>query len=73
MSVRVDRCSCFNVSFVELKALASRSPEVKSFGSLRKVAREQGMPFGENCKMCRPYVKRMLQTGETVFTELLFD
>mgnify|MGYP000306319592 CR=1 FL=1 len=73
MSIRVDRCSCFNVSLVELKALVDRSPEVKSFGSLRKVAREAGMPFGENCKMCRPYVKRMMQTGETVFAELLFD
>jgi bacterioferritin-associated ferredoxin len=25
------------------------------------------------CGLCRPYLRRMLETGETVFTEVLVD
>lgn len=39
--------------------------------TLDDVARETGC--GDNCGLCRPYVRRMLQTGETVFHEVLTD
>lgn len=28
---------------------------------------------GAGCGLCRPYIRRMLETGETVFTEILVE
>jgi bacterioferritin-associated ferredoxin len=38
---------------------------------LDTLARETGC--GSQCGLCRPYLRRMLATGETVFHELLGD
>jgi bacterioferritin-associated ferredoxin len=38
---------------------------------LAAVIRETGC--GAACGLCRPYLRRMLATGETVFHELLWD
>lgn len=56
----VDRCVCHNLTFVQLK----------------EIARDHGHDFdrlmsatgcGESCGMCRQYIEKMLQTGETRF------
>lgn len=31
----------------------------------------QHATFGENCQLCHPYVRRMLDTGETAFNEII--
>jgi bacterioferritin-associated ferredoxin len=63
--VEIDRCVCFNRRFSELRRVAERSG-VRSVEAL-----QQHVAFGLKCGLCRPYVRRMLRTGETVFTEVI--
>ena len=67
MSVRVDRCVCFHRPFEELYAIAQKC------GAKTLEALQEETDFGLSCRICNPYVRRMLQTGETVFTEILDD
>ena len=63
-SVRVSRCICRGVPFGELL------PQARASGwSLADLIRETGC--GGECGLCRPYLSRMLSTGETEFYELL--
>ena len=63
-SVLVDRCICRNLAFTGLL------PRARTAGwSLGDLMRETGA--GAQCGLCRPYLRRMLRTGETVFYELL--
>lgn len=57
----VDRCICHETSFRELKEIA-RERGLNSVEELR----EAGLS-STNCKLCVPYIKRMLETGETHF------
>ena len=55
---------------------ASRSPSCcpgpgRPGGTLGDLIRETGC--GAGCGLCRPYLRRMLATGETVFRELLTE
>jgi bacterioferritin-associated ferredoxin len=63
-NVLVSRCICRNTPFTELLPRA-RSND----WSLEDLMRETGC--GAQCGLCRPYLRRMLRTGETAFTELL--
>jgi NAD(P)H-nitrite reductase large subunit len=65
MTVRIDRCTCSDRTFADIAAVAKESGVV-TFEELRDAA-----DFGKRCRLCHPYVKRMLETGETVFTELI--
>jgi bacterioferritin-associated ferredoxin len=63
-AVRVDRCICRSTPFEVLL------PRARAAGwSLSDLIRETGC--GGQCGLCRPYLQRMLRTGETVFHELL--
>ena len=62
--VHIDRCVCTE----------------QSFAALLELARERGLDLAElaaltgasdRCTRCRPYLRRALRTGETVFHELL--
>lgn len=64
--INVDRCICQRYPFAELLTLARAEA-----WTLADVMRETGC--GDQCGLCRPYLRRMLQTGETVFHELLDD
>ena len=64
--LQIDRCVCRG----------------RLFGELLLVAREAGMSLdqltaetgcGGQCGLCRPYLKRMLATGETVFSEIITE
>jgi bacterioferritin-associated ferredoxin len=66
-NVRIDRCYCFGKTFAELKAVAQRT-ETSSIEEL-----QQHALFGRQCRLCHPYVRRMLATGATVFHEILVD
>jgi hypothetical protein len=62
--VLIDRCVCLNRRFVDLP------PDARALGwSLMRLMRETGC--GDRCGLCRPYLGRMLSTGETVFHQIL--
>ncbi len=62
----VDRCICRNTAFAELL------PRVRANDwDLLALMQETGC--GAQCGLCRPYLRRMLRTGETVFHELLTE
>lgn len=65
MSIQIDRCLCFNQSFAALQAQAQKH-HCTTLADLQDV-----ICFGKKCRLCHPYVRRMLQTGETVFYEIL--
>lgn len=61
----VERCVCFDRSFTELLAVADRT------GATTVEALQEEVEFGLACRICNPYVRRMLQTRETTFSEIL--
>ncbi len=67
VTVRIVRCECFHKTFTELKAAAERT------GATTLEELQEHVEFGISCRLCNPYVRRMLVTGETVFHELLDD
>ncbi len=62
--VRITSCICVQIPFNELLPLA-RSRR----WTLPQLVRETGC--GDQCGLCRPYLRIMLATGQTVFHELL--
>ena len=65
-AVTVSMCLCRGVPFGELL------PRARAGGwDLEALMRETGC--GAQCGLCRPYLRRMLATGETTFHELLWD
>ena len=65
--MRIDRCVCYDVTFEKLRITA------EACGADTVEALQQHVRFGLNCGMCRPYVRRMLRTGEVVFSEIITD
>jgi bacterioferritin-associated ferredoxin len=63
--IRIDRCVCHARSFARLREEADRT----GAGTVDEL--RDHVDFGEGCGYCLPYVRRMLRTGETVFTEIL--
>lgn len=63
--VCIDRCVCFQRPFSELLAIAKKT------GARTLEELQEETEFGLSCRLCNPYVRRMLKTGETVFTELI--
>ena len=65
--VCIDRCECFHRPFTELLVIARRT------GSTTLEELQEHTQFGISCRLCNPYVRRMLITGETEFHEILED
>ena len=65
--MHIDRCYCFQTTFAELQAVAEAT------GSKRVAALQEHVLFGQRCKLCHPYVRRMLRTGTTVFREIVTE
>ncbi len=63
-AVLISRCICKAIPFGELLPKA-----VAAGWTLPDLIRETGC--GGQCGLCRPYLSRMLRTGETVFYEIL--
>ena len=63
-SVVVSQCVCKATPFRELRDLATASG-----WDLADLAHHTGC--GAQCGLCRPYLSRMLRTGETEFHEIL--
>lgn len=63
--MNIDRCYCYEKSFAELKEVADNT-ESATIAQL-----QEHVTFGENCQLCHPYVRRMLDTGQTTFRKVL--
>lgn len=62
--IRIDRCVCRGILFADLLSRA------RAHGwTLEALGRATGC--GDQCGRCRPYLRRMLADGTTVFHELL--
>ena len=57
----VKRCICHKISFKEIKKIAID----KGFDTVKEL-RVEGICC-TNCRMCEPYIKKMLKTGEVSF------
>jgi len=64
-AIRIDRCVCSGTSFDHLRE-TSRKVGAESIPALQEHA-----TFGQNCRLCLPYICRMLKTGTVVFTEII--
>lgn len=64
--VEITRCLCRGITFAELLPMARAQG-----WDLATLMRETGA--GAGCGICRPYLRRMLATGETIFRELLWE
>jgi bacterioferritin-associated ferredoxin len=65
--MRIDKCICMNRSFASLLAEA-RADKL----TLEELVRRSGC--GAQCGTCLAYMKKMLETGKTSFTEIIpFD
>jgi hypothetical protein len=67
MRICVDRCVCFDRPFAELLAIAKKT------SSTTLEALQEETEFGLACRICNPYVRRMLKTGQASFDEILTD
>ena len=64
--MNIDRCICTGLTFAQVLAHA------RARGwDLPAVRQELGA--GANCGLCRPYLRRTLDTGETVFHQILTE
>lgn len=63
--MKIDRCYCYRKTFAELRQVAEKT-ESASLEAL-----QSHVEFGRNCELCHPYVRRMLETGQTVFHEVI--
>ncbi len=61
----IDRCYCYEQTFAHLKAVADET-DAASIEAL-----QEHVTFGKNCQLCHPYVNCMLDTGQTIFHEVL--
>ncbi len=64
--IAVTLCVCRQLTFSRLLPLARERG-----WALDDLVRETGC--GAGCGLCRPYLRRMLETGETSFAELLSE
>jgi bacterioferritin-associated ferredoxin len=60
----IDRCICYDRRFSELKDAAD-------VDHLQLDELTSRFGCGSCCGVCRPYIERMLETGETVFHEII--
>lgn len=66
MTVLITMCVCQRMSFDRLLPLARQNG-----WDLPDIMRET--QCGVNCGLCRPYLRQMLKTGQTAFTEILTE
>ena len=62
--LRIDRCVCQRTLFADLLPLARAGN-----WSLETLMQETGC--GDQCGLCRPYLRQMLRDGTTVFHSVL--
>ena len=63
----VDKCVCFRRPFTDLLEIAKKT------GAKTLEELQEETEFGMACRLCNPYVRKMLTTGQTSFDELIED
>lgn len=63
--IHIDRCYCFQMTFEELRGVAART------GASSVEELQAHREFGLRCRLCHPYIRRMLRTGRVVFHEII--
>lgn len=66
----IDRCLCYQVRFARLKPIAEATG-AETVAALQDEAARRRATFGQGCRLCHPYVRRMLRTGATTFHEVI--
>ena len=66
MTLRITMCVCQRMPFSRLLPLV-----LENRWNLADIQRETGC--GAGCGLCRPYIRQMLETGQTEFTEILTE
>ena len=61
----IDRCICFDVKFSEVKKIMEEN-DLKTIEEIQKL-----IDVSKNCKLCRPYIEKMIETGETEFNYII--
>jgi len=67
MGLKIDKCICSNITFSELRkiAISNNADDINKLQEIVDVAK--------NCRLCVPYLKEMLKTGETEFHKLITE
>lgn len=65
--MKIDRCVCFDRIFRDLQRIAA----TKHCNTIKEL--QEHAEFGKECRLCHPYIRRMLRTGETVFGQVITD
>lgn len=63
----VNRCICHKITFTQLKRLA----EEEGLKTVYEI-RDRGLASSK-CKLCEPYVEKLLETGETSFKPVFYS
>jgi bacterioferritin-associated ferredoxin len=66
MKTEVTKCVCSEITFEEMKSLMDRN-NLKTFEELSREIK-----VASNCRLCLPYIHRMIETGKTKF-EIISD
>jgi len=66
MRVLITMCVCQGMPFERLLRLAREHQ-----WTLEDIMRETAC--GAGCGLCRPYIRQMLETGKTAFTEIIAE
>ncbi|HMQ69407.1 MAG TPA: (2Fe-2S)-binding protein [Ignavibacteria bacterium] len=61
----INKCVCFDTTFLEMKNIM-KTNDLKNIDELRKIKE-----VGTNCKLCVPYIEKMIITGQTEFNEII--
>jgi len=61
MKFEVTKCICYDTTFEEMKAIMIKY-NLRTVDELIKIK-----PVALNCKLCLPYINKMIATGDTVF------
>ncbi|MBS1492135.1 MAG: (2Fe-2S)-binding protein [Bacteroidetes bacterium] len=61
----INRCVCYNIKFEEIKKIMVEH----GFTTIEEVQNE--IDVSKNCKLCRPYIEKMIETGETEFNYII--
>ena len=65
--MHIDRCYCYQELFTDLKRIAD-AEDMQTVEAL-----QEHVVFGHNCKLCHPYVRRMLRTGAVTFDHVVTE
>ena len=61
MKIEVTKCICYDTTFEEMKSIMQKN-KLNTVDELRNIK-----PVALDCRLCLPYVIKMIKTGETKF------